>query len=205
MTTSPPSRSRRESDLAPVRRCTSRRWSGGSRRSARAASGRRRPTGIRSRETDSSWRRSSTSGRTASTACSRTGTTSTFSFRSWILPRVMRETSSRSSISRARCRTAARRPPGAIPGSSDVAPLRDLDGVGDGRERVPQLVGEHGQELVLAAVILLERLLRPLLVVDVGAGPEPFGDRPVVVADRRASRLEPSGRARLPLIRYSRS
>ena len=34
--------------------------------------------------------------------------------------------------------------------------LEHLHGVADGRERVPQLVGEHGQELVLAAVGLAE-------------------------------------------------
>ena len=39
---------------------------------------------------------------------------------------------------------------------------RERDGVADGGQRVPQLVGEHRQELVLAAVGLLQ-LVRPLL------------------------------------------
>ena len=40
--------------------------------------------------------------------------------------------------------------------------VASVDGVADGGERVPQLVGEHRQELVLAAVGLLQ-LVRPLL------------------------------------------
>ena len=52
--------------------------------------------------------------------------------------------------------------------------LSELDGVADGGERVAQLVGEHGQELVLAAVGLRqlgepspELLLQPLPLGDV--------------------------------------
>ena len=56
-------------------------------------------------ETLSSCFRSSMSGRTASTALLTTGERSSGSFRRPIFPRVMRETSSRSSISRARCFT----------------------------------------------------------------------------------------------------
>lgn len=40
-------------------------------------------------------------------------------------------------------------------------------GVADGGERVPQLVGEHGKELIFALISLLESHRRPLLVVDV--------------------------------------
>ena len=35
----------------------------------------------------------------------------------------------------------------------EAAPCRELHGVADGRQRVPQLVGEHGEELVLPPVV----------------------------------------------------
>ena len=48
---------------------------------------------------------------------------------------------------------AARSPPGSTPGrASEVDRSGRLDGVADRRQRVAQLVGEHRQELVLAAV-----------------------------------------------------
>ena len=57
----------------------------------------------RSIDTSSVCFRSSKSGLTVATALSRIGVASTTSLRSSILPRLMRETSSRSSISRVRC------------------------------------------------------------------------------------------------------
>ena len=57
--------------------------------------------------------------------------------------------------------------------SSDPLRRASCDGVGDGGERVPQLVGEHGEELVLAPVGLLEPLgLMPELVLH----PFPLGE-----------------------------
>ena len=48
--------------------------------------------------------------------------------------------------------------------------LDDLDGVQDRRQRVAQLVGQHGQELVLAPVGVPQLLLGPLPLGDVLAG-----------------------------------
>ena len=56
----------------------------------------------------------------------------------------------------------------------------ELGGVVDGRQRVPQLVGEHRQELVLAAVGLQPLGLDELLLGDVPAdlrGPDDRGPR----------------------------
>ncbi len=44
----------------------------------------------------------------------------------------------------------------------------DLNGVADGRQRVPQFVGEHGEEMVLALVGITKRFLHSFSVVDVG-------------------------------------
>ena len=54
-----------------------------------------------------------------------------------------------------------------------VGDLQDADGVADGGQGVAQLVGEHGEELVLAPVVLAEGLLGPTLIVDVGTCAEP--------------------------------
>ena len=48
--------------------------------------------------------------------------------------------------------------------SSGLELAEELDGVADGGQRVPQLVGEHRQELVLAAVGLQPLGLDALLL-----------------------------------------
>ena len=63
----------------------------------------------------------------------------------------------------------------------------DLDGVDDGRERVAELVGEHGQELVLAPIRLPELVLDPPQLGDV----RERGDE----ADHRAPRVRDRARA----------
>ena len=90
-------------------------------------------------------------GRAASAASRAMATRSMGSRRSSMLPRLMRATSSSSSTSRTRfcvCRSIIsmqlRR------GHGLVGALQQMDGMHDRRERVPQLMGEHGQELVLA-------------------------------------------------------
>ena len=71
---------------------------------SRAGSASRR-TGSPGSETVKAWPRASMLARTISTACSTTVDSRTSSLRSVIFPCVMRDTSSRSSTSRARCRT----------------------------------------------------------------------------------------------------
>ncbi len=84
------------------------------------------------------------------------------SLRSWILPRLIRETSSRSSTSRVRCRTCRSATSRAC---SDVglspSPRSMMQRVEDRRQRVAQLVGQHRQELVLAAVGLADLAVKP--------------------------------------------
>ena len=50
-----------------------------------------------------------------------------------------------------------------------VGHLEDGDGVADGGQRVPQLVGEHRQELVLSSVVLAQLFVEPA-VFDSGRG-----------------------------------
>ena len=130
---------------------------------------------------------------TASTARrDRPRASSTGSRRSSILPRVMRETSSRSSTSRVSCatwRSITSRAASARSSPSAGADAQDLERVADRRQRVAQLVRQHGEELVLAPVGLAQRLLGAAHVVDV--------DRREHVADelrrqaRHADRLHP--------------
>ena len=84
--------------------------------------------------------------------CSFSGLTAT-------LPCTMRETSSRSSIRRAMWsawRPITSRAQFSV-GGSDFVALHDVHRVADGRQRVAQLVRQHGQEFVLAPVGLLHR------------------------------------------------
>ena len=60
----------------------------------------------------------------------------------------------------------------------------DLNGVADGRQRVPQLVGEHGEEMVLALIGVAKRFLHSLSVVDVGDDRANAQDRAVGSLDR---------------------
>ena len=87
-----------------------------------------------------------------------------------ILPRVMRETSSRSSTSRVRWPTWRSMTPATRPRAPVVAGAAQrsrCERVADRRERVAQLVGEHREELVLAPVGVLQRALRVAPLGDV--------------------------------------
>ena len=138
---------------APRSRCTWPRCSGGSRPPARAGSGRLSPRAFRGR-----WRarallplldeRPDRGTPHFPESASRPSRRS----RSSILPRVMRETSEQVVDEP---RLVPNLPGDDRPSTSRCAPcwpvpLVSADRVADGRERVPQLVGEHGQELVLA-------------------------------------------------------
>ena len=81
-------------------------------------------------------------------------------------------------------------PLGLIPGQPGRA--QDVQAVADGGERIAQLVAEHGEELVLAAVALAElvglapqRLLRPFARGDVAVDPGGSDHPAAGVADRR--------------------
>ena len=83
-----------------------------------------------------------------------------------------------------------------------VGEPEDLDGAEDRRQRIAQLVREHRQELVLAAVGLLQLPQRALALVDVDQRADPFADRAVGVADRDGGALAnakgPAGRVPHP-------
>ena len=136
----------------------------------------------RSIETSSVCFRSSTSGLTVAAALSRIGVASSTSLRSSILPRLMRETSSRSSMSRVRCFICR------VMTSIDQsicslrpAPGGHADGVADGGERVPQLVGEHGEELVLALVVRPQLVVEPRVLDGDGGEPRELHEDGLVV------------------------
>ena len=145
-------------DAAARLACTWRRWSAGSRPPARAASGRRRRS-ARARHVDDRavLRAARAAGSPSRWPRATTSAISTGSCRSSTLPRVMRETSSRSSTSRTRCATwRSMIGPLALDGV-DAAQLHQLQRREDRRERIAQLVTEHGEELVLGAVRVLGR------------------------------------------------
>ena len=82
--------------------------------------------------------------------------------RSWILPRLIRETSSRSSTRRVSCRTCRSMTSRHQSWTSSASGVhQELDGVGDRGERIAQLMGQHGQELVLPPALLGDPVLRP--------------------------------------------
>ena len=161
-TASSPSRSTVSRDLAALGRCTWPRCSAGWSRPAPAGSGRPRPAAARRGARRPAWcLRASIRGRLVSTALATTAARSTGSVRRLILPRVMRETSSRSSTSRARCcDLPLDHPRGPVARRARVvaAQPQDLHGVADGREGVAQLVGQHRQELVDLASSFLKVL-----------------------------------------------
>ena len=68
----------------------------------------------------------------------------------------------------------------------------------DGRQRIAQLVGEHRQELVLAAVGLLELFLGLLAFVDVA-----IEDRQPAIQGRIGAHLQPGGLVAAMVGRYS--
>ena len=60
--------------------------------------------------------------------------------------------------------------------------LQQVRGGADRRQRIAQLVREHRQKVVLAAVVGQQLFLRPLLFVDVRAGAHPPHDLALLVA-----------------------
>ena len=110
--------------------------------------------------TTSSCRLASISGRLVSMARATTSARSTRSRCSVIAPRVMRATSSRSSISLTRCstwRSITSRAFDALRLGQFLEP-QQVHRRPDGRQRISDLVRQHGQEFVLAAVGLPQRL-----------------------------------------------
>ena len=103
-------------------------------------------------------------GRAVSTALLTTSARGTRARRSSILLRLMRETSSRSSISRTMCASCRSIIPG--PGRPlrhrPVRQPQHLQAVADRGQRVPEFVGQQGDEVVLLPVGLPQLLLHPL-------------------------------------------
>ncbi len=64
--------------------------------------------------------------------------------------------------------------------------------VADGRQRIAQLVRQHGEELVLAVIGVAKRFFRPPPVVDVEDRAVPFGDGSGCVPLRQRSRQLPA-------------
>ena len=95
-----------------------------------------------------------------------------------ILPWLTRDTSSRSSSSRFMCCTCRSMTARYVDRQLLVVGRRrvqDLDGVEDRRQRIAQLVRQHRQELVLAAIGLAQLLLGALALGDVLAGADACG------------------------------
>ena len=112
-------------------------------------------------------------GRLASTAVSTTVRSETRSFRSVSLSLVMREASSKSSISRTMCeswRSIMLRVSTTM--AASVHDVEHLETAAQGSERVSQFVGEGRQKLVLPPVGLLQGFLGPLPIGDVLGQPE---------------------------------
>ena len=92
----------------------------------------------------------------------------------------------------------------------EVGPARpfdahDLNGVADRSQRVSQLVGEHGEEVILALVGVAERFLHSLAVVDVGDDRADAQDRAVGGLDRVEAAKPVRARRRLSLRSRTRS
>ena len=156
-----------------------------------------RYTGRCGSETVSSCPASSIVGRAVSTALFTTSASSTRSRRSSILLRLIRETSSRSSISRTMCESCRSIMSRACAADVRVAARQPqhLQAVADRRQRVPQLVGQQGDEVVLLAVGLAQILLHPPPLGDVphqARHPQVTGLR---IANRRGPFFDPSNLA----------
>ena len=117
-------------------------------------------------------RRSRSIGRLVSIAARRTASRSSGSWRTSITPRVIRDTSRRSSTSRTRCaicrsitavhaRTTAR--------IRQAREFQQLQAGQQGRERISQFVAKRGEELVLALIGVAERLFGALAIGQVAA------------------------------------
>ena len=140
--------------------CTWRRCSAGCRRPAPGAWDPHRATrGVAGSETVTVWPRVSISSRVASSASVTTLCSVVAVLRSSIFSRVRRAASSKSSSSRARCRlcrsmtSVARR----TSGSRSAGPRRVRMAIRIGASGLPELVGEHGDELFLRPVGRLGR------------------------------------------------
>ena len=83
------------------------------------------------------------------------------------------------------------------PGFIQRAPGQQVRGCRNRRQRVPELMGQHGQELVLEPVRMLQALLRHLLLMNVGAGPDPADDQPLRIAHRPGTAQNPAVLARV--------
>ena len=127
------------------------------------------------------------SGRAVSTALLITSASSTRERRSSILPRLMREMSSRSSIRRTMWpswRSIISRAWATALGVAGREP-HHLQAVAQRCQRIAQLVRQEREELVLAAVRLAQRLLRPLPLGDVAGDLGRADDPAATVSDRR--------------------
>ena len=152
------------------------------------------------RRPSSSCRPASISGRLGLDArCAPRGAARPRSLRSSILPRVMRETSSRSSTRRTMCADlplhharAAR----STRSSPAPAHAQHVQRVADRRQRIAQLVRQHRQELVLAAVGLAQRLLGALALGDVDHRADEAEEAAVGARSAAPRRRAPSGPAR---------
>ena len=77
-------------------------------------------------------------------------------------------------------------------GTARGRPAEDVQGALDGGERIPELVGEHGHELVLAVIGFEDRRLGHLEIVDVRRVTEPPEDFAVGVAYRQRAAQKPA-------------
>src|SRR5215475_10623514 len=71
-------------------------------------------------------------------------------------------------------------------------PRQDVSSGANGGYRIAKLVGERGQELVLAAIGVFERSLQIAQLGNVGVGAEPANDATVCITDRNCTRKEPT-------------
>ena len=154
-----------DGDASRRARCTSRRWSAGWRPPARGAPGSACTASPVARHVDAQivallleQRARHLDGRARRRRRSRPA-----SRRSSTLPRVMRETSSRSSTSADQVLDLALDDAALALGGVHAAQPQQLQRREDRRERVAQLVAEHRQELVLGAVGGFGRSRSPLI------------------------------------------
>ena len=105
-------------------------------------------------------------------------------------PRATRETSSRSSTSRARCWTWRMITSSSMRCVRVGAQLQDLRGRQDRRERVAQLVRQQRQELVLATIGLEDRRLRLLQPGDVHERSDRAARRAAGIAQRHRAAIQ---------------
>ena len=132
---------------------------------ARRAKSPRTPTGSSGRRSVSAWRCASMIGRLVSTAAPTTSAASSASSLRSILPRVIRDRSSRSSTRRVSC-LSCRPMTSRAQATCSAAVFRPqhVHGVRDRGERIAKLVRQHREELVLALVRLLDAVIEQRIV-----------------------------------------